>query len=131
MRKLTKDEQSNKTCQIDGIKVRIKHTVKPDKDSPVRYELNWTFDFFNVDPKELLTLATRSVVIMQQAEWRKSDKPLDEATWDNVTFKVRDMIDGKRRTATPVQKVKRAVAKLSLEDRQAMLAQLKAELEAT
>jgi len=129
MRKLSSTDEATRsiTPNADNNKVVCVHTVKPDKDSPARYELKWTFDFADVTQAELLALAGRTVLITQQAAWRKlpTDKErLDADKVNNVTYRVRDMLDNKRTAASPATRVVNAVAKMSAEERKALLAEL-------
>ena len=129
MRKLSSTDEATRsiTPDADNHKVVCVHTVKPDANSPTRYELKWTFDFTDVTPAELLALAGRTVLITQQAAWRKlpTDKErLDADKVDNVTYRVRDMLDNKRTAASPATRVVNAVAKMSPEERAALLAEL-------
>lgn len=129
MRKLSSTDQATRSIKADGEKVVCIHTVKPDRESPTRYELTWTFDFSNVSQEELLQLAGRTVLITQQAAWRAlpTDKErLDADKVDNVTYSVRDMLDAGRRQADPKAKVVNAAAKMSDAERAELIKQLEA-----
>lgn len=131
MRKLSMTDEATRSITPDADKNTIVcvHTVKPASDSPVRYELNWAFDFSDVTPGEMLALAGRTVLITQQAAWRKlpTDKErLDTDKVDNVTYRVRDMLDQKRSAADPKTKVIRAAEKMSKSERAEMIAALEA-----
>lgn len=131
MKKLSSTDEATRSITPNADKNTIVciHTVKPEKDSPVRYELNWTFDFSDVTASEMLALAGRTVLITQQAAWRKlpTDKErLNEETVDNVTYRVRDMLDQKRSAADPKTKVIRAAEKMSKAERAEMIAALEA-----
>ena len=126
---MTDEATRSITPNADDNTIVCVHTVKPSSDSPVRYELNWTFDFAGVTTAEMLALAGRTVLITQQAAWRKlpTDKErLDTDKVDNVTYKVRDMLDAKRTAADPKTKITRAAAKMSKAERAEMIAALEA-----
>lgn len=130
MRTLTKYEQANRTLTADagGKTVEVVHTVRPDQDDPNRYELVWRFNFENVTPAELLKLATKTILIICQRDWRKAKNRMDENVWDNRTFNVRDVLDEARKTADPAQRARSAASKLGREDKMALLKQLQEEL---
>ena len=123
--KLTKDQAAQRLTEVNDRTVHCVRTVKPDADSPVRYVVDWTFDFADVDEEELLELASRGVVIDTQREWRSlpDNQRLSDA-WAKRTISVRDVLDRERTRGTvdPLQAATRLVGKMSPEQ----LAQLKA-----
>lgn len=124
MKTLSKDDQATiETTAIDDKNVKVVHTVKPDKDSPVRYNLTWTFNFAGVLPRDILKLATRSLRIDMQRQWRESDDKLNESVWDNVTFNVAEILAGTReRSTNKVAKAEKLLSELSAEQLAELLA---------
>lgn len=120
-----KDETATRTINApqdgDAPVVRVSHTVKPDREATNRAQLVWEFDFSDVTRGELLELATRDVLIRKQAEWRKANNRDNADVWDNVTFRVRDILDETKKTADPTTKARNALAKLSPEERERLL----------
>ena len=126
MRKLTKDEKANLSLTVDE-KTKVStvvHTVKENRTTDVRTELKWHFDFTGVTFKQLLEIATRWVCIKMQADWRKAADRMKAEKWDNVTFKVVDILAERRRQADPKTRVLNAAMKMSKEDREAFIKQL-------
>ena len=104
--KLTKDEAAQRSTDVENGTVRCVRTVKPDADSPVRYVVDWTLNFADVEQNELLELASRALVIDTQREWRSlpDNQRLSDA-WAKRTISVRDVLD-RERTRGPVDRVK-------------------------
>ena len=122
-----KDEKATLTRQVFSATKRAKvtHTVRPNKDDPNRYQLTWTLDFKNCNDEQILELATRSAVIMIQADWRGSANRMDEKVWDNATFDVAAILAEGRKSADPALKAKNALAKLKEMDPEAFAALMK------
>ena len=110
------DEQASLSVSVSTGMVHTMHTVKPNKDSSNRYNLNWSFDFNDLDQDEILKLAEKSVRIMKQAEWRKDSDQLNAEKWNHAVFKVSDILAGGRKTADPAKKAETAIGKLSPEE---------------
>ena len=126
MRTLAKGENASLSCKIneEAKTVTTTHTVKEDKETDVRTELTWTFDFSKCTVAQLLTLAERSIRIRKQADWRRAKDKKDATKWHNVTFDVAAELEESRKTVDPVTKAERALAALSPEQREAILAAL-------
>lgn len=127
MRKLDKTEASNKSTTIMGDIVTVVHTVKPNEESQSRYELTWKYDYTNVTREELMRLATRPMVITKQGQWRGAKDRMNTEKWDNVTFVIRDLLDGAKKKADPVEKAKKALDALPEDVRAALIAEMVAE----
>ncbi|KKM26966.1 hypothetical protein LCGC14_1579520 [marine sediment metagenome] len=130
MRTLNKTDEAKRSvvANADNNTVVCIHTVKPDEKFQTRYELKWTLDFVDVDDAEMLELAGRTVLIKQQQVWRKMSAKdrINPEKVDNITYKVRDILDNTRAKQTPVQKASNAVKKMSAADRKELMAELKA-----
>ena len=130
MRTLNKTDEAKRSvvANADNNTVVCIHTVKPDEKFQTRYELKWTLDFVDVTPAEMLELAGRTVLIKQQQVWRKMSAKdrINPEKVDNITYKVRDILDNTRSAATPVQKARNAFNKMPAADRKELLAELKA-----
>jgi hypothetical protein len=113
---LGSDEQASLSVSVSDRMVHTTHTVKPNKESQKRYNLNWSFDFYGLSQDEILKLAEKSVRIMKQAEWRKDSDQLNAGKWDHAVFKVSDILAGGRKTTDPVKKAESAIGKLSPEE---------------
>jgi len=74
----------------------------------------WTLDYTNVSQDELIELAERSVKIILQQKWRDATKANDgrPVDWDGMTFRVREILDGRRQRKTPEQKAREAIEAL-------------------
>lgn len=121
MRKLTQDEASNKVSSVEGKVFTVQHTVKPDNDSPAKFELLWRFDFEGVTDEEVLLLAGKALTINKQRDWRVAKNQMDEEVWHDVTFRVRDMLDGARRKADPIAKARKLLDGMTAEQALALL----------
>jgi hypothetical protein len=115
---LDSDKQATLNVAVSGNVVKTTHTVKPNKNSSNRYNLNWSFDFSNVDQKDILKLAEKGLRITKQAERRKDTDQLNAEKWHNASFMVLDMLNEGRKTADPVKKAETAIRKLSQEELQ-------------
>ncbi len=120
------DTQATLSTSIAGKIATVIFSVKPngEKDS-ARYNLTQTFDFDNVKTDEILTLATRSLRIDVQATWRKDSDRMNAEKWQNRKWSVREMLDQTRSKADPATKVLNAVAKMSKDEKDAILELLK------
>ena len=123
LKALTKDEQAtiSMTANADTSTCVVSHTVKESGDADIRYQLSWTFDFSNTSREDVLKLATRTICIKKQAEWRKAKDRMDGEKWDGVTFKVDEVLAETRKSADPVTRAKSALNKLSEAERMALL----------
>ena len=99
---LSSGEKATINYNVDAEKKRVVCNLsgKPDGDSPIRFQMNWTFDFSNCSEQQILELATDSIKIKQQSIWR-SDREYDNAEkYDNVVFDVATMLNIQRKTKT-------------------------------
>ena len=120
------DEQATLKSYIEDETVYVTFSVKPDgeKGTP-RYNLSQSFDFANVTHDELVALAVRSLRIDVQATWRKAKDKMDADVWQDRKWSVRAMLDQTRQKADPAQKVLNAAAKMSKQERDALMELLK------
>lgn len=113
---LGSDEQASLSVSVSDRMVHTTHTVKPNKESRKRYNLNWSFDFYEVTREDLMKLAEKGLRITKQAEWRKDPEQLNAEKWDHAVFNVQGMLNEGRKTADPVKKAETAIGKLSPEE---------------
>ena len=129
MKTLAKSDPSNLVIEVlSETEVKLSHTVQASKnDLRIQIE-SWTFDFRGVTRSELLQLASRTVKIIKQRDWRVDKYRSNAKIWDNCTFKVRDVIDnlGRRAPVDAVTAAERALDKLSDEQLTALIASRKA-----
>ena len=127
MEQLSADEKATVSTTIEGNAATVRHTVKADgeRDTP-RFNLTWLLDFSNCTEEQILDWAATSVRIALQGRWRKAPDRMDEEKWDNVTFDVAAVM-AERSTADPATKARNAIAKLSPEQKAALLAELEAQ----
>ena len=114
MRTLAKGENASlaRSINADTQTVTTTHTVKENKDTDVRTELTWSFDFSKCTPEQILELAERSIRIRKQADWRADKDKGDASKWDKVTFDVAAEL-AERRTADPMARAEKALAGLT------------------
>lgn len=97
-----------------------------------RYALTSVIDFSGCSQAEIIELATRTVVIDLQRQWRVlAASNLANATRANPFSKVNvkaAIVDATRKTATPIAKAKSAASKLTDAEKRAMIAELEASL---
>ena len=124
MRTLAKGENASlsRSISVEQMAVTTTHTVKEDRDTDVRTELTWTFDFSKCSQEQILELAERSIRIRKQADWRKAKDKSDATKWDKVTFDVAAELS-ERRTADPMQRAAKALEGLSPDQVAELLAQ--------
>lgn len=127
---ITKDETYERSTKVDGDVVTVVRTVKPNEDSPIRYVVNWTFDFADVTPDELRELASRTLVIDVQRAFRAASDMDRKKLFDNKPWFVRVLIDAAktRKSADPATRVRNAVAKLGDAEKTALIAEIEASL---
>ena len=113
---ITKDVLTKEVVtQVDG------------KDGPC-YQGTWKFDFKGVSRQELISLASRTLVIERQATFRRA-KPAERSKFQTDVL-VREYLDNKRSRSTPEERKEKAlkVAKtLSKADLEALLKSLQEE----
>lgn len=121
---IAKGEQATITRTVKGDKVTCTHSVKASNDDPNRYNLRWTFNFANVSQEEILTLASKAVLIDKQGSWRKADDRMNAEKWQDATFNVRDMLDNRRQALDPTERVTKVAAKMSKAERDELIKKL-------
>jgi hypothetical protein len=123
MRTIARGENANMSHHVDAEKslVTVTHTVKENRETDVRTELTWKFDFSNCSQAQILELAERAVRIRKQAEWRKSDDRDNEEKWDNVVFDVAEEITETRRVSSPMERANKLLDKLTQEQIEELL----------
>lgn len=123
---IKEDENASISIAVDekAMRATVSHTVKENRASPARYQLKWVFDFSETPMVDVLKLATRTICIKVQADWRKAKDRMDAEKWQDATFKVEQVLAEGRKSADPVTKAKSAVSKLSKAEREALIAEL-------
>ncbi len=100
-------------------------TVKPEFDSPVKYQMRWFFDFSECSREEIEEIAANYLKIRVQDNFRKV--PVKErAFFNDKMFNVKLDLLNKTRVSNknPLKRVQKLLEVLSLEEKQALLAQL-------
>ena len=129
MQLISKDDKRTTTKRMlkDSSTLSCNFTVKmsEDTDAP-RYLLEGVmFDFKGFGLANLHMLAARSLIIMVQAMARGMTR--DEIQGLERVFVVKDMLDGTRAKATPIQKARTALVNLSDAEKKELIATLKAD----
>lgn len=108
-------------------KVQCDLTAKPNSESPVRYQMRWTFDFSNCTPEEIQEIAANYVKIRMQDFWRKQQNYAD-ASWNGKTFDVKTEILERTRVTNknPVARASKLIDTMSDEQKAELLKQLTA-----
>lgn len=125
IRKLSATEKFSASQVINGKANTVSFAVRPEKDSQANYVLTCALDFSSVTDDELITLATRAIVIDLQRKWRVAhagDKT-EPTTNEFATVDVHKMLTEttKGKPANPAAKAKKALDLLSPEARKALL----------
>ena len=122
MKIVKQGEKAARAVKIEGDTVTRTH-VTLNKPTKADYELTWAFDFSDVSRDELMTIASRAIVIALRPEFKEA--PASElGAWDNRTFSVREYLDSERSKVDDSEKARRLLAKLTPEQREALLAAL-------
>ena len=122
MKIVKQGEKADRSVSIKGDLVTRQH-VTLNKATKSEYSLTWSFDFSGVSKEELMTVASRAIVIALRPEFKVASASELEA-WDNRTFSVREYLDSERSKVDDVEKARRILSKLSPEQRETILAQL-------
>ena len=122
MKIVKQGEKADRSVSIKGDLVTRQH-VTLNKPTKSEYALTWAFDFSGVTREELLTVASRAIVIALRPEFKVASASEIEA-WDNRTFSVREYLDSERAKVDDVEKARRILGKLTPEQREAILAQM-------
>lgn len=129
IKKITADETASRSTEVVDNVVTVVRTAKPDENSPIRYVVNWAFDFDEVTPDELRELASRNLVIDVQRAFRATTDA-DRENYGNRTYRVRDMLDAAktRKSADPATRARNAVSKLDDAAKLAIIAEIEASM---
>ncbi len=108
----------------DANVVDIIHYVKQDKDAPT-FEMKWSLDFTDIDRDTLVELASRTIHIRLQGDWRKDPRALAEpSNWEKV-HSVKGYLERERKrggtTANPLEAAMKALNKMSVEEKALLL----------
>jgi hypothetical protein len=122
MKIVKQGEKADRSVSIKGDLVTRQH-VTLNKPTKSEYALTWAFDFSDVTREELLTVASRAIVIALRPEF-KAASASELESWDNRTFSVREYLDSERAKVDDVEKARRILGKLTPEQREAILAQM-------
>lgn len=136
MRKIAKDETFSTTVEIKGKTAICNFAVKPSEASADRFAIASTFNFSKVSDAELLELATQTVRIAVQRQFRtaylgsdakKRSEALSDATWSNYDVKSR-LIDVERTRGPidPANAIRKNAAKLTAGELKKLIAELQA-----
>ena len=100
--------------------VQIDH-VTLNKPTKSQYQCRWIFDFSDVTRKELEIMASRKLVIDYRVPFKNA--PANELDGlDNQTFMVRQILGATPLRLNPVQKAKKALAGMTKEQVEELLA---------
>lgn len=121
MKTLSKtDDAPKRAFSCDGRNVNVTATIKPNKDSPVRFSFeNVAIRFDDVDESEILELAGRTVWINgMQRPFRGVDDDGRIAlafAWEADGFSVREWLDRERKHSPidPVKAIAKALPKMT------------------
>ncbi len=125
MRKVKHDEKITNSivADVDNNTVTTTFTVKADnKRETQKYVAEgFVLGFEGVTPAELMTMASRSIIIGEQRKFRDADNAGHLAIINTKRVSVRMVLDAERRTADPKVKARNAIAKLDKATREALL----------
>lgn len=107
-----------------GSRVVMDH-VTLHKATDEHYQLRTTFDFTDVDYKDVLRLAAETLVIRWRGAFKNADK-VDE-TADNQIVNVKKQLRGAKPRMSREDKLTRIFAEMTKEEKAALLAQLSAD----
>ena len=128
MKKLLSDDKGSRSIAISGKVVEVNHCWKVDKDSP-RYQLKFTYDFAALSDGEVLRLAALWVNKdfqnrMRTERW--TEKELNHQ--EQSVIDVKEMYSERRRNGVdPLKRAQNALDKLSPEELEFLLKQVKGE----
>ncbi len=103
------------TDSITGTIVACTRKVKATNSDKVGTVVAWTFDFKSCPIEKIYELATRSLVIDIQREYRAA-KPGERKSLINKDFVVTTLLANRKQKADPVKKAKAGLAALSEKD---------------
>ncbi|MFQ5433936.1 MAG: hypothetical protein ACE5FD_03585 [Anaerolineae bacterium] len=107
----------------DEKRVYANIVTRRDRHSP-RYAHTWTLDFNDVGDDELLDLASKTVVIAFQREWRELST--DNARMEYTPPSVRELLDRERKTTVkdPLATIKKELDGLNNKAKMAKLKEM-------
>ena len=120
MKIVKQGEKAERAVLVHGDLVRRVH-VTLNKPTQAEYQLDWSFDFSDVSREELMTIASRAILIAMRPEF-KGAKASELPAWEVKTFSVRDYLDSERAKVDDVEKARRMIGKLTPEQRAAIRA---------
>lgn len=126
IRKLSTDEKLSNSTSSNGKTVKAVFGVRASEASQTRFALTCELDFSNVSMEELMQLASKSVIIDVQRQWRVAHIDDKQEPTKNEFAKVdvkKQIIDATRKSADPLAKVKAALGGMSPEAIAALLAE--------
>ena len=100
--------------------VEINH-VTLNKATKSYYQCRWTFDFTDVTRNELEIMAARKLVIDYRIPFKTVSEQAIEGL-QNQTFMVDEILNAKPQRLSPVQKAKKALAGMTKEQVEELLA---------
>ena len=109
---------------VDSNSIRVTFAVRVDQDSP-RFEKTITFDYTGCTREQLMLLsATNGVVVWAQRVLREMGSGLTDPKNLSTVHVLDDIISGPARVQVdPAVRAKRLLARLSPEEREAILAE--------
>lgn len=117
-----KGETGTKAKKVEGNKVVCDH-VTLNKAAGQHYQLRWIVDFDGVPQERILELAAETVLIQSRPAFKNAKaEELKEENWDDYTIPVKDI--SRRSGKSKTDKVRDILAKMSQEERDALLAEL-------
>ena len=130
MRTITKDEVVSRTFEFDDEKRQMtcKHTWKFKGDNETSYEMTTILDFTDVTPMLLYRLASRTALIKYQGLLRKMSQS-DCGKEDGKVISVKALYETMRVAKSNAQRADDATAKLTAEEKAALIERLRADIE--
>lgn len=112
------------TKVVSETHLECRFAVRQNESSGTRYQVVSTVDFTDVTAEEMMALASRTIVIDAQRQFRVlAAENLNEATkpdaWAKIS--VREFLDRDRKDVDPKTRALNAMKKLSPEERAAIL----------
>lgn len=116
----SKDDTINRSFKMRGNNaVEIVASVKPSEYSAAPFEWRYTMNFADCTPEQIMLQAARNLHVRFQDKFRKAATaegadPMDvikSKDWDIMW--VKKFLEAERQTATPLQRAKAAVGKMS------------------
>lgn len=126
IRKLSTDEKLSTSTSIKDTTCTATFGVRASEASTTRFALTCKLDFSGCSREELIALASKSVIIDVQRQWRVAhiDDKTDPKSNEFATVDVKkSIVDATRKTADPMAKVKSALSGMSPEAVAALLAE--------